>query len=167
MKLPKHFIIVFSILFFCNRAFSQNIMLNVITQNAGIVKKNKLIFFEVTISNTSSSKEVPIYKLKPQISFPSTLVSIPDTGHVLPKGWTILSNTNGVVILSNGTDIIPTNTTRIILIALKGKELGGPSTISSNLTFSNSIEPGIVSGSPTLGDNTSDNVSTSSIKVIK
>jgi hypothetical protein len=147
--------------------FSQNIMLNVLTQNSGIVSKNKLVFFEVSIANTSATKAVSSYKLRPQISFPPNLVSIPDTGHILPKGWKIISNKNGVVLLSNGLDIIPENGSRTLLIAMLGKEVGGPSTISGNLTFSNGTPPGTVVGAALVGDNVADNASTSSIKVVK
>ncbi len=167
MKICKHFFIVALVVFNATNATAQNIMLNVLTQNSGVVKINEQIYFEVTISNTNSIKTVPIYKLRPQISFPTTLVSIPEKGHVLPKGWAIISNTNGVVLLTNGTDIIPENGSRTILIAMKGKTLGGPSTISGNLTFSNGVTPGSVMGSPTVGDNMADNNSTSSIMVLK
>ncbi len=167
MRIFKHFIFALLLIHVSDKAISQNIMINVLTQNTGIVEKNELIFFEVTISNTSPIKAVPIYKLRPQISFPTALVSIPETGHVLPKGWSLTSNDKGIVWLSNGTDIIPENGTRTILIAMKGKEPGGPSTISGNLTFSNGIAPGSVVGSPTIGDNIADNVSTSSVTVRK
>lgn len=147
--------------------FSQNVMLNVLTQNSGIVKKNEIIFFEVTINNTNGFKSIPPYKLRPQISFPLSLVEIPETGHVLPKGWTIISNTKGVVVLSNGSDLIPETEGRTILIAMKGKAVGGPSTIMANLSFSTGIAPGFAVGSAPAGDNPADNVSTSTIRVEK
>lgn len=148
-------------------AFSQNVLLNVLTQNSGIVSKNKLVFLEVSISNTSATKTVPAYKLRPQISFPENLVSIADTGHTLPAGWKIISNKNAVVILSNGTDMIPENASRTILIAMRAKEIGGPSTISGNLTFSDGKAPGLIVGTATIGDNVADNASTTTIKVLR
>ena len=157
-----------ALLFFVSQhAFSQNVMINVLTQNSGIVKKNATIFFEIKISNTSAINQIPAYKLRPQISFPNTLVTVSDTGHVLPKGWNILSNKNGTVILSNGTDVMNENENRTILIAFKGKAIGGPSTIIGNLNFSNGITPGSEVGISLIGDNTADNSSTSSIKVIR
>ncbi len=149
-----------------DNAFSQNVLLNVLTQNSGIVSKNKLVFLEVSISNTSASKTVPAYKLRPQISFPANLVSIPDEGHTLPTGWKIISNKNAVVILSNGTDMIPENASRTILIAMRAKDVGGPSTISGNLTFSDGKAPGLIVGTATIGDNVADNASTTTIKVL-
>lgn len=158
--------IVFTVLRSTN-LFSQNVMINVLTKNGGIVKKGELIFFEVTIINTSPVKSFPIFKIRPQIIFPDELVSIPDTGHVLPKGWVISSNKNGVVMLSNGTDSIPEYGSRTIFIAFRGKGIGGPKTITGNIFFSNGKTPGIQSGPPTEEDIIGDNYSSSSIQVVK
>ena len=155
------------IIFHATDLYSQNVMINVVTQNSGIVKKDEIIFFEIALNNTSPTKTITAYKLRPQISFPTTIVDIPLDGHVLPKGWAITSNRNGVIILTNGTDIIPENERRTILIAVKGKAIGGPSTILGNLTFSNGDAPGSVVGIALAGDNVADNASTSSINVIK
>jgi len=141
-------------------------MINVLSQNSGEVKIGEVIYFEVTIYNTSPVKALPMYKIRPQISFPSALISIPETGHILPKGWTITSNKKGVVTLSNGTDIIPENASRTILIAMKGVASGGPTTINGNLFFSNGTAPGTLSGIATKEDNTADNSSTSTIRVL-
>jgi hypothetical protein len=150
-----------------SKAISQNVTINVVTQNSGVVKKGELIFFEIDINNTSATKVVSKYKLRPQISFPTSLVSVQETGHLLPKGWTIVSNNNGVITLSNGTDNIDQNDSRRILISIKGNELGGPSTISGNLLFSNGVEPGSAPGISTVGDNLGDNISTSTVMVVK
>ena len=167
MKIFKHFILVILVILISKNAISQNVAINVVTQNAGIVKNGELIFFEVVIYNTSATKVVSKHKLRPQISFPTPLVSVQETGHVLPKDWAIISNAKGVVTLSNGTDNIGQNDSRTILISIKGNELGGPSTISSNLLFSNGIEPGSASGISTMGDNLADNISSSTIMVVK
>ncbi|MBC7937953.1 MAG: hypothetical protein H7Y86_21610 [Rhizobacter sp.] len=141
-------------------------MINLLTRNSGVVKKGEIVFLELTINNTSPATALSIYKLRPQISFPSDLVSIPDDGHVLPKGWTILVKKDGVVTLSNGTDIIPENDSRTILIAMKGLNSGGPITINGNLYFSNGTAPGTSNGAAPKQDKTVDNFSTTSIKVI-
>lgn len=145
---------------------AQNVMINVITQNSGIVKIGETIFFEIKISNTSATAQIPPYKIRPQISFPSSLLSIPSIGHVLPKGWSITSNKNGVLVLSNGDDIIKENENRNILIAIQGKAKGGATFIVANLFFSDGNEPGTKVGVCTKGDNGADNLSTSSITVI-
>jgi hypothetical protein len=167
MKIFTKIIFLSIMLLGSKTSISQNLMLNVLTLNSGVVNKNKITFLEITISNTSATKVVPTYKLRPQISFPYNLVSIPDTGHILPKGWAIISNKNGVVWLSNGTDVIAENDSRTILIAMKGKQIGSQSTILGNLSFSNGKTPGNIIGAPTIGDNPADNSSSSSIMVIK
>ena len=167
MKVFKLFLIFFVFTCTSKNADAQNVLLNILTQNSGIVNKNGTVFLEVSVCNTSATTAVPEYKLRPQLSFPAELVSLPDTGHILPPGWTITSNTGAVIRLSNGDDQIPPTGCRTILILMKGKNIGGRSTISGNMTFSSGIAPGSVSGSATAGDNPADNASTSTIQVIK
>ena len=167
MKIFKLLVLVFTCTCMAKSAASQDVLLNILTQNSGLVNKNGTVFLEVTVCNTSSTITTPPYKLKPQISFPSELVSIPDTGHILPPGWAIIFNEGSVIKLSNGTDEIPATGCRTILILMKAKNIGGPSTISGNLNFSNGIAPGSMSGNATPGDNPADNSSTSTIKVIE
>ena len=150
---------------FIMNAAAQNVSINVLTQNSGQVNLNGTVFVEVTIANTSSTTAVPNYKLRPQISIPTSIVNIPATGHILPAGWTIISNAAGVIRVSNGTDQIPANTARTILIAIHGDVLGAPQTVSGNLLFSNGVAPGSASGPATVGDLTADNSSSSTIQV--
>lgn len=154
--------------FLSNTAFSQNVQLNILTRDTGIVRINGTIFIEVTVCNTDSKHTaVPAFKLRPQISVPAGLVSIPDTGHILPKGWIITNNTGSVIRISNGTDEISRIECRTILIAVRGIAVGGPSSIIGNMNFSNGIAPGSESGGPTTGDFPADNSSSTSIKVLK
>ena len=148
------------------KASSQNVSLNLLTQNSGLVSVGGNVFLEVSVCNTDATLSVPVYKLRPQISVPAAIASIPSTGHQLPTGWNIVSNTGSVVRLTNGTDQIPANTCRTILVQVQGNSLGGPSTISGNMLFSNGSAPGSASGSATPGDNPSDNSSTSTIEVV-
>lgn len=148
-----------------HHSFSQNVMINVLSQNSGKVKRGELTYFEVTIYNTSTVSNLAAYKIRPQISFPS-LVHIPPSGHSLPEGWAIFINGNGTVTLSNGTDVIPPQSDRKILIAMKGVKTGGPASIPGNLFFSNGSAPGTTSGIAPKDDNTADNTSNSSITVL-
>jgi hypothetical protein len=167
MKLFKLFLLLTGS-FLSAAAFSQNVQLNILTRNSGMVSVQGTIFLEVTVCNTDSrGTAVPAYKLRPQLSFPSEIVSIPDTGHILPPGWAIIHKSGGVVRLSNGTDQIPASECRTILIAIKGNVVGGPSSILGTINFSNGIEPGSVSGSPILGDYPADNSSSTAVKVVK
>lgn len=147
-------------------ASSQNVLINILTQNSGIVKKGKTVFLEVTVNNTDPDAYIGIYKIKVQISVPSAIASIPATGHVLPTGWTITSNNGSTINLSNGKNMIASNDSRTILIAVQGNKIGGPSTIAGQLSFSNGEAPGTTPG-VLAGDNPADNFSTSTCEVIK
>lgn len=159
-------ILLFSVSAVSNPISAQNASINVITRNSGEVKENNIVFFEVTVNNTDPSAITGIYKLKVQVSIADTsLVAIQATGHDLPTGWQIINHTGNVIALSNGKDIIAPNDARTLLIALKGKKVGGPVTISGQLSFSNGIAPGIEPGSSER-DNPADNFSTSTCTVI-
>lgn len=166
MTIFRRFFFAGIVLFTSVNGVSQNVMINVLTKNNGEVKKGETIFFEVTIYNTSATKSLAAYKIRPQISFPSTLITIPESGHVLPKGWAVTSNKQGVIVLSNGTDIIAENTNRTVLIAMKATGIGGPSPIIGNLFFSTGKAPGLANGAAPKEDNGADNSSTSTIRVL-
>ena len=167
MKAFKFTILTFFFLFIYNYASSQNILINVLTKNAGILRLGETGLVEISINNTSSTTAVPVYKIRPQISFPVSLVNISDTGHILPKGWSIISNSEGVIRLSNGTDQIQPHDSRTLLIAFTGINKGGPLTISGNVLFSNGVFPGSASGPATTGDNAADNSSATTCEVVK
>lgn len=167
MKNLLRFAFILFTLLISTNSFSQNVMINVLTLNSGVAKIGEVVFFEVTINNTSPTTTVPAYKLRPQISFPTSLVDVQKTGHILPQGWAVASNKNGVILLTNGADFIAENENRVILIAIKGKAEGGPSSIIGNLTFGNGIAPGVAVGPALAGDNIADNTSSSTIRVIK
>ena len=149
----------------CECAFSQNILINVLSKNGGVIKSGEIGYLEISICNTSSIIPLMAYKIKPQVSFPVSIVAISDTGHILPSGWSILSSTDGIIRLSNGSDQVPPNNCRTALIAFKGISKGGPLTISGNVLFSNGEFPGTVSGPSTYGENTADNTSSTTCKV--
>lgn len=166
MKKTAFFIFLFTVTFLCKHAASQNVSVNVITQNAGLVKQGESVFFDVTVNNTDPAALVGVYKLKVQVSIAdSSPIIIKTTGHTLPTGWQITDNTGTVITLSNGKDIIAPNDARTLLIALEGKKAGGPVNISGQLSFSDGIYPGTAPGSM-AGDNPSDNFSTSTCTVI-
>lgn len=150
-----------------NFAVSQNVLLNILTLNSGKIRNHGFGIVEVTVCNTSSTTSVPPYKIRPQISTPVSIINIPDTGHILPTSWKIISIVEGVIRLSNGNDQIPPNDCRTIFIVVRGTSIGGPLTISGNMLFSNGFTPGNVSGPATAGDNTADNASTSTCEVYK
>lgn len=165
MKPFKLVILIAGSLFVYCDAASQNALINILTRKSGIVRKGETVFLEVTINNTDPVTHIGVYRIKAQISVPGAIANIPDTGHVLPTGWTILSNNGSTINLSNGKDMIASNDARTLLIAVRGINTGGPSTIAGQLTFSNGFTPGNIPGT-LKGDNPADNSSTSTIKVL-
>ncbi len=164
MKFPVFILILLAYFFPSLSITAQNVSLNILTRNAGTVNLGGTVFVEITLANTSSSVSVPVNKVRPQISVPTSIVSIPSSGHQLPAGWSIISNAGGVIRLCNGSDAIPPNTARTALIAIQGNTLGGPFTISGNTTFANGTVCS-TSGGATSGDIAGDNTSTSTIQV--
>ena len=166
MKLFKIMMLFLAAAFSISSAVGQaNASLNLLTLNSGQVVIGQTVFVQVDVGNTGPTSSIGIYKIKAQISIPTTIASVAATGHVLPSGWTITSQSAGVINLSNGTDIIPVNAVRSILIAVVGNAIGGPSTVGGQLSFSNGVSPGTGPGSLS-GDNSTDNASQSSLQVI-
>lgn len=73
-------------------AASQNALINILTQKSGMITKGGITFLEVTVNNTDPTSFIGVYKIKTQISVPTAIAGIATTGHVLPTGWTIISN---------------------------------------------------------------------------
>ncbi len=149
-----------------NSLFGQNVSINILSHNAGIVALKGVLVLEITINNTTGPDTVAPYKLRPQISFPAALLSLAETGHVLPEGWKLLPGKDGVFRLTNGTDRIAPFDARTLLIHLNGESLGGPSTLSASLLFANGMAPGTISGTATAGDLPADNTSTTTCTVV-
>lgn len=148
-----------------SHSIGQNVAINILTLNSGLVAIGSNVFVQIDIINTDPTLSIPMYKIRPFLSTPIGLVNIPASGHTLPPGWTISSNANGVIRFSNGMDVILPNTGRTLLIALKGVAIGGPSTVAGSMAFSTGVAPGIASGQALPGDNPSDNTSTSTVEV--
>lgn len=167
MKSLSLVLILVACIFNTKSAASQNVLLNILTQNSGKIKKGGSIFLEITVCNTDGTDSVPVYKLRPQISIPAEIAVLNTTGHKLPEGWAISSYDRGTIRMTNGTDKIPPNGCRVILLSIGGIKTGGPSSISGNMFFSSGIAPGITPGLPTRGDNPADNVSSTTCEVVR
>ncbi|MBC7936592.1 MAG: T9SS type A sorting domain-containing protein [Rhizobacter sp.] len=155
-----------AVLTITNAAGQANASINIVMGNAGITNLGGNNLLQITVNNTGPTSSIGVYKIRVQISVPTAICEVApfalQTG--LPTGWTITSQTAGGIFLSNGTDIIPTNAARNIYIAITGIALGGPSTISGGLSFSNGVAPGTGFGS-LAGDNPLDNTGVTAITV--
>jgi hypothetical protein len=166
MRVVVFFILVIAVIIVPDCSIAQNVSVNALTLNSGIVKNGETVFYEVQINNTDNDLLTGLYKLKVQVSIAdsSTIVIKADT-HILPTGWKILSNSGTVITFSNCKDIIAPNDVRKLLIAIEGKQPGGPVMIASQLSFADGIVPGTNPGIQ-IGDNPLDNFSSSTCKVI-
>jgi len=144
---------------------AQNISINILTQNGGVVKTGDTVSLEITILNTDPADTLSAYKIRPQISIPGAFVKVAEKGHQLPAGWAITQVETGVIRLTNGTDRIQPNNGRLIVIKLIGKRPGEAQKIAANLMFSNGEYPGTVPGTSTKGDTPADNISSTTCEV--
>lgn len=168
MKIFKLTVLFFvGVFIFSTAAAQSNAFINVLTQNSGQVAVGGIVNIEVTVGNTGPVSPIGQFKVRAQISVPiaicNVLPAVQQTG--LPPGWTVSAYVGGgsSITVCNGTDVIPVGVARTILIAVQGNVIGGPSTVTGNLLFSNGTSctiPGTLAG-----DNTADNSSTSSIQV--
>src|ERR1043166_3533213 len=171
MKQIKIILIVLSGVFLMsvNAAGQANASLNILTQHSGRVNVGSTINIQVTVAATTGlggeAGPIPVNKVRVQISVPAAIASPLPNGQQtgIPSGWTILSNSGGVITVCNGSDIIPVGQQRQILIKVQGTGVGGPSTVAGSLSFGPG--GGVCTGPGSLtGDNTGDNTSTSSIQ---
>lgn len=164
-RMMKTLAILIAALGLCHTVTAQNMSMNILVRNSGKVITGETVMLEITVCNLNASVTAPVYRLRPQISVPATVV-IADAGHVLPTGWSIVAGKDAQVWLSNGTDSIAGGDCRTILIALTGIKTGASSTVSGNLLFSNGVAPGNVRGTSLPGDVPEDNHSTSTVEVL-
>lgn len=138
-------------------AAAQNVSLNMIVLNAGVVPVSGSGTLQATINATpgtgGQSNAVAAGKINLQISVPSTLL-ISTTQNNIPPGWTIRNNNGSVINLCNSSSTIAVNTAVNILLDLEGvSATTGAPTISGQLSFrTNCTAPGSLAG-----DNPSDN----------
>jgi|GEM_PF-3745257 len=138
-------------------AAAQNVSLNMIVLNAGVVPVAGSGTLQATINATpgtgGQTNAVATGKINLQISVPSTL-TIVTTQNNIPAGWTIRNNNGSVINLCNNTSTIAVNTAVNILLDLEGvSATTGNPTISGQISFrTNCTAPGSLAG-----DNPSDN----------
>jgi hypothetical protein len=148
-----------------SNSFGQaNPFINVLPSNGGIVAVGDTIDIVVTIGNTGPISTIAQAKLRPIIQVPPSVTFLPTAAQVgLPAGWTILTNSGSQLRVCNSTDPIPVNTSRSIVLKVKGVSVSAPQTFSGNINFGNGTT--CAAGVSVAGDLTTDNSATSTIKV--
>src|SRR5262245_15777412 len=113
-------------------AFTQaTASVNILTQNSGQVPDGNTVYIQVTVGSTGPTTNIGVNKVRAAISIPAAIAApvISASQDGLPPGWTILSNSGGVITICNGSDVIPVGEARQIYIKVQGNVIGGPSTV--------------------------------------
>jgi hypothetical protein len=167
MKLSKLILFTLATTLITLNAFGQaNPFINVLPLNFGLVAIGSTIDIQVTIGNTGPVSTIAQAKLRPIIQVPASVEFLPTVQQTgLPTGWTILSNTGTQLRVCNSTDNIPVNTSRTIILKIKGVTVTTfPEPFVGNIFFGNGTNCG--TGIAIAGDLTTDNTASSSIEVV-
>lgn len=166
MKHFKIIILFFAIAFSFLGAGAQDISLNVQTAGVGTVPIGGNVLVEMQINNLDASVDLATYRIRPRLTVPAS-VTIAASGHILPTGFTIISQTSQIITLSNGTNGLPANSSVSAFINVVGGPAISPAqTVQGNLLFSNGVAPGSVNAAATPGDVGANNSSTTTVEVI-
>jgi hypothetical protein len=151
---------------------AQDVSINIISQENGVNDGDwekgaevGTIYILITIhNNTSGFVEVAPYTLRPLLSVTSSVAKIAKDQPGLPPGWTIITQDDETIRLSNGTDAIEAAEMREFPIML---ETVGPGTFiaTGGMFFSNGQAPGTAVGPATRGDLPGNNNSTTGVTV--
>ena len=154
-KIQLAFILLFLLSF--NKIKAQDIALDLGGEIAGkdaseYIKGSSDAYFKLIVTNNGPGT-LPRYKIRPQISLPTGKVtfSTNPADHVIPVGWTILSNNGQTITLSNGTDQLADGDGHIILLKINPITEGSYISVA-NLLFSNGDAPGSSNGPQLAGD---------------
>ena len=132
--------------------------------NSGEVAIGATLDLLVTIGNTGAAS-ITANRVRPRITLPPIVELLPDAQQSLPAGWSIIgTSTTQIINICNGTDIIPVNGVRNIIIKVKGVSLGSVQTFSGQLFFGGTGS--CTTTGPAQNSTTNDDFATSSLTVI-
>ena len=156
---PKGILVAAMLVLSLSYASAQNVSLNMLVLNSGVIPLNGNGTLQATINATTGtagqSSPVAAGKVNVQITVPPSL-TISATQNNLPAGWSVRNNNGTVINLCNSSSTITVNTAVNLPIDLQGvSSTTGSPTISGQISFrTNCSAPGSLSG-----DNASDNSS--------
>lgn len=140
-------------------ANAQNVSINMLVLNSGVIPLDGNGTLQATINATTGtagqSSPVAAGKINVQITVPPSII-ISSTQNNIPAGWSIRNNNGSVINLCNSSSTVAVNTAVNLQIDLQGvSSTTGSPTISGQISFrTNCSAPGSLSG-----DNASDNSS--------
>jgi hypothetical protein len=163
-KVKMLFLFCLAAFIFKNAVAQTNVSINIVTANLGVVPQNSILNLNVQVTNTGANP-TGANKISTLISVPSSIALILGNAQQtsLPSGWVINSNDGETIDICNGSDNIPAGASRNFVIKIQGTAIGGPSTISGALDFTNGVCGN--TGFTLAGDNPSDNSSTTTMTV--
>lgn len=161
----KKILLAFAGSFILSAAISQNVSLNMLVLNSGLVPLGGNGTVQATVNATigtaGQTNAVAAGKINVQITVPPSLL-ISATQNNLPAGWIVRNNNGTVINLCNSAATIDVNTAVNLLVDLQGvtATTGSPS-LSGQISFrTNCNAPGSLTG-----DNVSDNSSQAGFSV--
>jgi Secretion system C-terminal sorting domain len=152
------FVIVFSTI--TTKAQNADPTIAVTPSNAGIVAVGATIDIVVTVGNALAGNIAP-GRMRPTCQIPSSVI-YPASQPGLPTGWTILSNSNGIIRLCNSSANLAGFSTVDIVLKVQGVTVAAPNTISANQAGGNAC----ANGPFVTGNNTANDGATTTIEVI-
>jgi Secretion system C-terminal sorting domain len=161
----KQMLLVCTALFLLSGVFAQNVSLNMLVLNGGMVPLGGTGVVKATVNASTGtagqSNAVAAGKLQIQITVPPSLV-ISATQNSLPAGWVVRSNNGTFINICNSTATIEVNDAVDLLVQLDGiTATTGAPTMSGAISFrTNCTGPGSLAG-----DNPSDNSSQAGFSV--
>ncbi len=131
--------------------------------NSGEVLLNATLDLLITVGNTGTAS-ITANRVRPRITLPNIVELLPNAQQILPTGWSIVSSTTQTINICNGTDIIPVNGNRSIIIKVRGISLGVGQNFTGQLFFGGTGSC-TTSGSA-QNSNTNDDFAASAITVV-
>ena len=166
MKQFKLIILFFAVALSFLGAGAQDISLNVQTAGFGTVPIGGSVLIEMQINNLDPTVNLQTYKIRPRLTVPAS-VTIAASGHILPPGFTIVSQTSQIITLSNATNALAAGSSVSAFINVTGgPAIAAALTVQGNLLFSTGVAPGTANGPATAGDIGANNSSTTTVEVV-
>jgi hypothetical protein len=144
-------------LFVFYTASAQNVSLNMLVLNSGVIPTGGTGTLQATINATTGtagqSNPVVSGKVNVQVTVPPSL-NISATQNGLPTGWTVRNNNGTVINICNSSTTLAVNTAEDLLITVEGvtATTGSPA-ISGQISFrTNCTAPGSLAGNNPADD---------------
>jgi hypothetical protein len=135
---------------------AQDVSINILNKPVSVSQGATNGRVTIDICNNDGGNAVtPLRKIRPLLKLPTDLIGFSVT-IVSSQGWNVISNNGYEVEFENTGSIAPGQCSQIIL-GYTGVSLGGPSTVIGTIGFD---------GAPTPGNVTTNDQSTTSIRVI-